>query len=142
MEGGAMMRVSAMIVLFLALSTPGMAGAQQDGGVDAPFANTQLADPAQEAQARDLMYDIRCVQCQSQSIADSDAPIAGAMRSEVRSRIANGESPDAIRDYFIARYGDYITFDPPVSALTWPLWLAPILIIAFGLWLARGRFRR
>ena len=137
-----MMRVSAMIVLFLALSTPGMAGAQQDGGVDAPFANTQLADPAQEAQARDLMYDIRCVQCQSQSIADSDAPIAGAMRSEVRSRIANGESPDAIRDYFIARYGDYITFDPPVSALTWPLWLAPILIIAFGLWLARGRFRR
>ena len=104
--------------------------------------DTQLADPAQEAQARDLMYDIRCVQCQSQSIADSDAPIAGAMRSEVRSRIANGESPDTIRDYFIARYGDYITFDPPVSALTWPLWLAPILIIAFGLWLARGRFRR
>ncbi len=137
-----MMRVSAMIALFLALSTPDMAGAQQDGGVDAPFANTQLADPAQEARARDLMYDIRCVQCQSQSIADSDAPIAGAMRSEVRSRIANGESPDAIRDYFIARYGDYITFDPPVSALTWPLWLAPILIIAFGLWLARGRFRR
>ena len=131
-----------MIALFLALSTPDMAGAQQDGGVDAPFANTQLADPAQEARARDLMYDIRCVQCQSQSIADSDAPIAGAMRSEVRSRIANGESPDAIRDYFIARYGDYITFDPPVSALTWPLWLAPILIIAFGLWLARGRFRR
>ena len=137
-----MKRVSAMVALFLALSTPDIAGAQQDGGVDAPFANTQLADPAQEARARDLMYDIRCVQCQSQSIADSDAPIAGAMRSEVRSRIANGESPDAIRDYFIARYGDYITFDPPVSALTWPLWLAPILIIAFGLWLARGRFRR
>ncbi|MDE0932338.1 MAG: cytochrome c-type biogenesis protein CcmH [Novosphingopyxis baekryungensis] len=137
-----MKRISAMVALFLALSIPDIAGAQQDGGVDAPFANTQLADPAQEAQARDLMYDIRCVQCQSQSIADSDAPIAGAMRSEVRSRIANGESPDAIRDYFIARYGDYITFDPPVSALTWPLWLAPILIIAFGLWLARGRFRR
>ena len=137
-----MKRISAMVALFLALSIPDIASAQQDGGVDAPFANTQLADPAQEAQARDLMYDIRCVQCQSQSIADSDAPIAGAMRSEVRSRIANGESPDAIRDYFIARYGDYITFDPPVSALTWPLWLAPILIIAFGLWLARGRFRR
>ncbi len=130
--------LAALLLLFLAAALP----AQNDGGVDAPYANQQLGDPAAEAAARDLMYEIRCVQCQSQSIADSDAPIAAAMRSEVRSRVANGQSVDDIRAYFIARYGDYITFDPPVSPLTLPLWFAPILVIAFGLWLAKGRFRR
>jgi len=126
----------------LVAASPVPIAAQADGGVDAPYANNQLADPALESQARDLMYEIRCVQCQSQSIADSDAPIAGAMRSEVRTRIAGGQSPDDIRDYFIARYGDYISFDPPVSPLTWPLWFAPILVVGFALWLARGRFKR
>ena len=130
----------ALFLLALIAAMP--ASAQDFAGVDAPFANRQLADPSQEARARDLMYEIRCVQCQSQSIADSDAPIAGAMRSEVRSRIAAGQSVEAIRDYFIARYGDYITFDPPVSPLTWPLWFAPVLVIGFGLWLAWGRFKR
>ncbi len=129
----------ALMLLF----TPALPlAAQADGGVDAPYANNQLPDAAKEAEARALMGEIRCVQCQSQSIADSDAPIAGAMRSEVRTRIAAGQSADSIRDYFIARYGDYITFDPPMTPLTWPLWFAPILVIAFGLWLAKGRFKR
>lgn len=128
----------AIMVLLSAAPLP----AQQDGGVDAPYANRQLSDPAREDLARSLMHEIRCVQCQSQSIADSDAPIAGAMRSEVRTRIAQGQSVDAVRDYLIARYGNYITFDPPVTPITWPLWLAPILVLAFAIWLARGRFRR
>jgi len=135
-----MRRLLGPLMLALLLAAP--AAAQNDGGVDAPFANEQLPDPAQEAAARDLMYEIRCVQCQSQSIADSDAPIAGAMRSEVRSRIAAGQSAESVRDYLIRRYGDYITYDPPVSPLTWPLWFAPILIIGFGIWLAWGRFKR
>ncbi|WP_420605940.1 cytochrome c-type biogenesis protein [Novosphingopyxis sp.] len=137
-----MRRLSPLMALML-LFTPALPlAAQADGGVDAPYANNQLPDAAKEAEARALMGEIRCVQCQSQSIADSDAPIAGAMRSEVRTRIAAGQSADSIRDYFIARYGDYITFDPPMTPLTWPLWFAPILVIAFGLWLAKGRFKR
>ena len=137
-----MRRLAHLAALMLALTPLLPLAAQADGGVDAPYANNQLPDPALESRARDLMVEIRCVQCQSQSIADSDAPIAGAMRSEVRTRIAAGQSVDSIRQYFIARYGDYITFDPPVTPLTWPLWFAPILVIAFGLWLAKGRFKR
>lgn len=108
----------------------------------AGLAYTQLPDPAQEAQARALMATLRCLVCQGQSIADSDAEMAGDMRALVRQRIARGEQPRAIRDWLIGRYGDYVTYDPPLSAATWPLWLAPAVLLALGAWLARGSFRR
>jgi cytochrome c-type biogenesis protein CcmH len=60
----------------------------------------------------------------------------------VRRRIEAGERPEAIRDWLIDRYGNRISYDPPDDPLTWPLWAAPILLVAAGLWLARGRFRR
>lgn len=108
----------------------------------APLANVQLKDPAKEAQAQALMATLRCVVCQGQSIADSNAEMAGDMRSLVRTRIAGGQSPTQIRDWLIARYGDYISYDPPFSALTAPLWIAPLVLLAIGAWLARGSFRR
>jgi cytochrome c-type biogenesis protein CcmH len=108
----------------------------------AHWANTQLPDPAQEARARALMATLRCLVCQGQSIADSDADLAGDMRALVRSRIQAGEAPVSIRRWLIARYGDYVTYDPPLSLATAPLWLAPILLLALGLPLARGAFRR
>jgi cytochrome c-type biogenesis protein CcmH len=108
----------------------------------AALAYTQLRDPAQEAQARDLMATLRCVVCQGQSIADSDATMAGDMRALVRSRIAKGEKPDAIRTWLIARYGDYVTYDPPFGAATWPLWLAPVALLALGAVIARSTFRK
>jgi cytochrome c-type biogenesis protein CcmH len=118
------------------------AAAQADSTMAAdPLANTQLPDARQEAQAKALMENLRCVVCQGQSIADSDAELAGDMRAMVRRRIAAGESPGAIRDWMVARYGDWISFRPPVEPLTWPLWAAPILFVAAGLWLARGRFK-
>ena len=95
----------------------------------AAYADTQLADPAQEAQARGLMETLRCVVCQGQSIADSDADMAGEMRALVRQRVAAGETPRAVRDWLIARYGDYVSYDPPVSRATLPLWLAPLLLL-------------
>lgn len=107
-----------------------------------PLAYTQLRDPAQEEQARTLMATLRCLVCQGQSIADSDADMAGEMRALVRQRIAAGEKPDAVRDWLIARYGDYVSYDPPMSAVTWPLWLAPLALLAIGLLVARGSFRR
>ncbi|WP_093333353.1 cytochrome c-type biogenesis protein [Sphingomonas rubra] len=108
----------------------------------AELADTQLADPVQEASARTLMETLRCVVCQGQSIADSDATMAGDMRALVRGRIRAGETPAQVRDWLIARYGDYITYDPPLSAATWPLWLAPLALLAVGAWIARASFRR
>ena len=108
----------------------------------AALAYTQLRDPAQEAQARALMQTLRCVVCQGQSIADSDASMAGDMRALVRSRIATGETPATIRAWLIERYGDYISYDPPLGAATWPLWLAPIGLLVLGTVIARSSFRR
>ena len=107
-----------------------------------PLANTALADPAKEAQAKALMETLRCVVCQGQSIADSDADMAGSMRALVRQRIAAGASPASIRAWLVTRYGEYISYDPPLSIVTWPLWLTPLALLALGAWLARGSFRK
>lgn len=116
--------------------------AAQDRLPPAPLAYKQLDDPAQEAKAKALMDELRCLVCQGQSIADSDAPLAGDMRHEVRSKIAAGEQPEAIREWLIARYGNWVTYSPPFAAATWFLWVGPVLFLLAGLWLARGRFRR
>lgn len=108
----------------------------------AEYAYKQLPDPKQEAQASALMQTLRCLVCQGQSIADSDADMAGDMRALVRRRIAAGETPDQIRTWLIERYGNWVTYDPPVEPLTWPLWAAPILLLGIGAYVARGRFRR
>ncbi|MGE3746466.1 MAG: cytochrome c-type biogenesis protein CcmH [Sphingomonadaceae bacterium] len=108
----------------------------------APLAYTQLADPDQEAKAAELMQSLRCLVCQGQSIADSDAEMAGDMRALVRQKIAAGESPDEIRDWLVARYGKWVSYDPPLDAMTAPLWITPIILLGVGIWLARRRFRR
>lgn len=127
----------ALLALF-ALSGP---LAAQDMLPPAPYAYKQLADPAQEAKAQALMETLRCLKCQSQSIADSDAPMAGDMRHQVRTRIAQGEDPEAIRQWLIERYGDYVSYTPQVKPITWPLFAAPLLFLALAAFLLRGRFR-
>jgi cytochrome c-type biogenesis protein CcmH len=117
--------------------------AAQTGLPPAPYADRQLDDPRQEAAARDLMEELRCLKCQSQSIADSNAPMAGDMRSQVREKIAAGETPEAVRSWLVERYGNWVSYNPPIaSAVTWPLWMAPIILLLAALWLARGRFRK
>ena len=108
----------------------------------AALAYTQLPDATQEARAKALMETLRCVVCQGQSIADSDAEMAGDMRAMVRRRIEAGEKPDEIRTWLIERYGNWVSYDPPLEPVAWPLWGAPILLVALGLYLARSRFRR
>jgi cytochrome c-type biogenesis protein CcmH len=108
----------------------------------AAMADTQLPDPHQEAEARALMETLRCVVCQGQSIAQSDADMAGQMRALVRQRIAAGETPGEIRTWLIARYGDYITYDPPWNWVTAPLWLMPLVLLIAGIWIARASFKR
>ncbi len=106
----------------------------------APLAYTQLKDPKQEAQAKALMETLRCLVCQGQSIADSDAEMAGDMRALVRQRIAAGESPADIRKWLVQRYGDYVTYDPPFSWLTAPLWILLLVLLLAGLLLALRTF--
>lgn len=111
----------------------------QDSLPPAPYAYRQLDDPAQEARARALMETLRCLKCQSQSIADSDAPMAGDMRSEVRQRIARGEDPEAIRAWLVERFGDYVSYAPKASATTWPLFALPLLLLIAAVLVLRRR---
>lgn len=117
---------AAMSVFFAAAAIP---TAAQDSMPPAPYAYNQLADPEQEAKAQALMETLRCLKCQSQSIADSDAPMAGDMRHQVRSRIAQGEEAEAIRAWLVARYGDYVSYAPTISETTWPLFAVPLLLV-------------
>ena len=105
------------------------------------WANRQLPDPQQEAQAQALMEQLRCLVCQGQSIADSDAELAGDMRDLVRRRIAAGEKPGAIRAWLIQRYGTWISYKPTAELSAWPLWLAPLALLLVGGWLIRRRVR-
>lgn len=116
--------------------------AAQDTLPPAPYAYQQLDDPAQEQAARELMETLRCLKCQSQSIADSDAPMAGDMRHQVRSRILAGESPDDVRNWLVERYGDYVSYEPRVSAATWPLFAIPVLLLLLAGFLAWRRLGR
>jgi len=105
------------------------------------WANRQLPDAAQEARAQALMAELRCLVCQGQSIADSDAELAGDMRDLVRRRIAAGERPSDIRAWLVQRYGSWISFKPTDEPAAWPLWLAPAVLLVAGAWLLRRRIR-
>ncbi|HEY8434879.1 MAG TPA: cytochrome c-type biogenesis protein [Sphingomicrobium sp.] len=105
------------------------------------WSDRQLPDPAQEAKAQALMEQIRCLVCQGQSIADSDAELAGDMRDLVRRRIAAGQNPDTIRAWLIQRYGTWISYKPTDEPAAWPLWLAPLALLIIGAWLLRRRIR-
>ena len=87
------------------------------------------------------MSELRCLVCQGQSIADSDAELAGDMRDLVRRRIAAGEKPSAIRQWLVQRYGSWISYKPTGEPAAWPLWLAPLALLVVGAWLLRHRIR-
>ena len=132
-----MKRLIALVLLCFALPITA-----QDRMPPAPYAYQQLEDPALEAKARELMETIRCLQCQSQSVGDSDAQIAGDMRHEIRTQIAAGRSPEQVRAWLIERYGDYVSYEPRVSAATWPLFAIPLLLLVVAVSIAARRMRR
>ena len=103
------------------------------------WSNRQLPNAKQEARAQALMGELRCLVCQGQSIADSDAELAGDMRDLVRRRIAAGEKPSAIRAWLIQRYGTWISYKPTDEPAAWPLWAAPVVMFLAGAWLLRRR---
>jgi cytochrome c-type biogenesis protein CcmH/NrfF len=128
-----------LLALLVLLAVP---VAAQDSLPPAPYAYRQLDDPALEAKAQALMESLRCLACQSQSIADSDAKIAGDMRHQVRTQIAAGEDPEQVRAWMIERYGDYISYKPVVSATTWPLFAIPLVLLALVVLILRRRLGR
>jgi cytochrome c-type biogenesis protein CcmH len=93
-----------------------------------------LDDPALEARARAISQDIRCLVCQNQSIDDSDADLARDLRLIVRERLVAGDSDAEVKQFLVARYGDYVLLEPPVKPSTYVLWFGPaaILLVAAG----------
>jgi cytochrome c-type biogenesis protein CcmH len=128
----------AMIIAALFAAQPALADSSLP---PAQWADRQLPDPRQEARARALMEELRCLVCQGQSIADSDAELAGDMRHLVRSRIAAGDKSGEIRAWLVERYGNWITYRPPAKPIAWPLWGAPIVLLLLGALLVRKRIR-
>jgi cytochrome c-type biogenesis protein CcmH len=106
------------------------------------WAYRQLPDATQEAKAQALMQELRCLVCQGQSIADSDAELAGDMRDLVRRRIAAGEKPAHIRAWLIERYGDWVSYRPSTAPIAWPLWAAPLILLILGGAIVAGRLKR
>ena len=131
--------IRALLLAALLIAAPALADSTMP---PAPYANVQLEDPAQEATAAALMASLRCLQCLGQAISDSDAQIAGDLRNQVRLRIKAGEDPEAIRAWLIDRYGDYVSYAPRVTSLTWPLFAAPLALLGLAFVLLRRRFTR
>ncbi|MFA4892857.1 cytochrome c-type biogenesis protein CcmH [Brevundimonas sp.] len=107
--------------LLIALAAVGLMAAEPPPAPDRP-----LPDAAQEARAKALFADIRCVVCQHEAIADSPAGIAADMRRLVREEIAAGRTDAQVREDLVRRYGDFVLFKPPVRAGTWLLWFGPL----------------
>jgi cytochrome c-type biogenesis protein CcmH len=133
---------TALLALAILSAAAPVPAAAQSSRPPAPFAYRQLPDAKAEARATALMKELRCLVCQGQSIHDSDAEMAGDMRHLVRTRIAAGESPSEVRSWLVERYGNWVSYQPRLAPETWVLWLAPLLLLAGGGWLALRRLKR
>ena len=99
-------------------------------------------DPAMQERYEQLIRELRCLVCQNQTIADSNAALASDLRREVRELLLAGRSDDDIRTFMTERYGDFVLYSPPVAPRTWLLWAAPALLLAGGLGAAAVVIRR
>jgi len=92
----------------------------------------ELADPEQQAIYEKLLKEVRCLVCQNQPIGDSNAPLAADLRREIRDRLKQGEDEAAVKEFLLARYGDFVLYRPRFTASTALLWLAPLLLLGAG----------
>src|SRR5690349_24173939 len=89
-------------------------------------------DHAQELRFQALTKQLRCLVCQNESLADSNAPLAADLRREVRALAVSGKNDAQIKEFLVARYGDFVLYDPPVKRVTWLLWFGPFVLLAIG----------
>jgi cytochrome c-type biogenesis protein CcmH len=92
----------------------------------------RLADPGQEARAREIFREVRCLVCQNESIDDSEAELAADLRQVVRGQVAAGRSDEQIRDFLVDRYGEFVLLKPPFSAGNAALWAGPFVVLLLG----------
>lgn len=92
-----------------------------------------FSDPVQQTRYERLARELRCLQCRSETIADSNASLAEDLRRQLRELIAAGKSDEEIKTYMTDRYGDYVLYRPPVKSNTWLLWAAPVLLVLIGI---------
>jgi cytochrome c-type biogenesis protein CcmH len=105
-------------------------------------AEVEHPDAKVEQRLKVLAEELRCLVCQNQTIADSNAPLALDLRNQIRGQIADGKSDDAIRAYMVDRYGDFVLYRPPFKASTAILWIGPFALLALGIAIAAVVARR
>jgi cytochrome c-type biogenesis protein CcmH len=114
-----------LIVLILLLNLGGIAHAKE--------AVPAAEDPVVERRAMALAEQMRCLVCQNQSLADSNAELAIDLKNQIRDQMKQGRSDRDIVDYMVARYGDFVLYSPPLKATTLMLWFGPLMLLAIGL---------
>ncbi len=127
-----MNRLAVMALAALVAFAPLVPAATLAAGVDESTYVAPLTDPAQEARAKGLQKELRCLVCQGQSIDESNAPLATDLRRLIREQIASGMSDDQIKDFLVARYGVFVLMQPPVRSDTYFLWFVPIAVLLIG----------
>lgn len=124
------MKAAAMLAaLALALA---LVLAQAQAQVQAPAAAAPALSAEQEQRADKLAHGLRCLVCQNQTLAESNAPLAQDMRDLIRGQLAAGRTDAQIMRFFEERYGDFVRYDPPFKPITWLLWLGPFALLALG----------
>jgi cytochrome c-type biogenesis protein CcmH len=98
--------------------------------------------PTLERRVNDLAHELRCLVCQNQTIADSNAPLAQDLRNQIREQLQDGKSEREVIDFMVARYGDFVLYRPPFKAATVGLWAGPFVLLALGAWLLLRRVRK
>jgi len=99
-------------------------------------------DPAVESRVTRLANELRCLVCQNQTLADSNAPLAVDLRNQIREQLKSGASEREVLDFMVARYGDFVLYRPPLKATTVALWAGPFAFLALGAWILARRLRR
>ena len=120
----------AFLFSLVSLLGPWTAEAQAEAPPDALL---QFSDPERQERFKHLLHELRCLVCQNQSLADSDASLAHDLRREVYTMIEDGSSDQEIIQFLVARYGDFVLYRPPVTTTTYLLWFGPFLLLVLGL---------
>lgn len=92
------------------------------------------SDPAMDKRVAALAVELRCLVCQNQTLADSNAPLAVDLRNQIREQFEQGASEQDVIDFMVARYGDFVLYKPPFKASTLALWIGPFVLLALGVW--------
>jgi len=102
----------------------------------------KFTTPADEQHFKDLIAELRCLVCQNQSLADSDAELAHDLRAEVYAMVQDGQSDEEIVEFLVARYGDFVLYKPPVKPATYLLWFGPFVLLLVAVFLLLRAVRR